>query len=619
MCGILGIWAKNKKGEEEFEKLSSALTTISHRGPDNQGIKTHSKMCLGHVRLAIIDLDEKANQPMSDETGRYHLVFNGEIYNYRELRQNLELEGVRFDTQSDTEVLLHLLIRKGERALQMLNGFFSFIFYDQELEKAMFARDRAGIKPLLIYEDDSKIILTSEMHSLFKFDIDKTLDENPLNLYLRLTYMPAPTAILKNAYKILAGQMGTITEEGLLLKDYYSIKRQRQTNMSFVDTADELRSKLNIAVQDRLVSDVSLGCFLSGGVDSSIISAIAKRQKDDLQTFSIGFDHKYFNETEYSQLAASHIGTQHHEFIIGKSQFEEEFENFLDAIDEPFGDSSSFAMFLLAKETRKEVTVALSGDGADELFGGYRKQMAELRLRSMNRLQKSIVKSSASLLKGRKESRSDRLGDFNRKVQKLTRGLDLSNEKRYFEWCCFVEELDVHGILKKKWRTTPEWKGIEIHDMSDFLIADQHMVLANDMLKKVDLMSMAHSLEVRTPFLDHNVIEFANSIPHDYKLKKNAGKLVLKYAFKDHLPKEILHRKKRGFEIPIQEWLGARIAAMLDSEMFSQEFIEEQGIFEYKPLRKLIKQINSTTFGEKIYLIWSVVVFQYWYKKYIVE
>lgn len=617
MCGIIGIWAKNKNGENELVKIDQAVSQISHRGPDNQSSKIYSNLALGHTRLSILDTREAANQPMTDETGRYSIVFNGEIYNYKEIRQGLELEGFRFTTNSDTEVLLNLLISKGEAGVERLNGFFAFIFFDEKENKVLFARDRLGIKPLMIYEDEDKIILSSELSSVFAFDVDKTFDDDALNLYFRLTYMPAPTGILKNEYKILPGQLGVISEEGLELKRYYKVQRQAFIKTGFGEGVDDLRSLLTQSVKDRLISDVPLGSFLSGGLDSSIISAIAARHKENLETFSIGFDHEYFNESPYAKLVADHIGSVHHEFIIGRKEFEEELDGFLDAIDEPFGDSSAFAVKFLAKKTREHVSVALSGDGADELFGGYRKHRAELAIREMSRTKERSIKILANAFGNSKSSRSERWGDLNRKLQKLNRGMELSDEDRYFEWCCFSTQEDVFDLLEPSNRTTVEWKGAEIENMNDILIADQNMTLPNDMLKKVDLMSMAHGLEVRTPFLDHRVVEFANSLPLKFKMNQKVGKIILRESFRDYLPQEIFNRPKQGFEIPIQDWLGAKIEEILKSEIFSKKYISKQGLFDSDYIQFLAQNINSKNFGDKIYLVWSLVVFQNWYNKYI--
>ncbi|UKN02217.1 asparagine synthase (glutamine-hydrolyzing) [Paracrocinitomix mangrovi] len=616
MCGIIGIWAKNSEGQSSFGQMTSALNVMSHRGPDYQGIKTYSKVCLGHARLSIIDLSADANQPMEDSTGRYSLIFNGEIYNYQELRSQLELEGCRFHTNSDTEVLMQLLLTKGLSALEKLNGFFAFVFYDKEEDRMLFARDRFGIKPLLFYEDDEKIILTSELSPLFKFNIDKTIDDVALNQYFRLTYIPAPSSILKRAFKVLPGQYGIIDQEGLQLKRYYKLERKPIVPQDFIACAEELKSRLTISVKDRMIADVPVGAFLSGGVDSSIIAAVAKHQKEDLKTFSIGFDHPYFNESQYSDLMAKHIGTDHHEFIVGKKEFQSYFERFLDSIDEPFGDSSAFAVYFLAEQTKKEVTVALSGDGADELFGGYKKHQAEYKMRRASSSKKRSVKWVSKILKNKAVSRSDKFGDFNRKLQKFSNGIGMTPEERYFEWCTFVDKQEVYDMLEPSFRTDFDLNIPDLYDMGDYLIADQKLVLPNDMLKKVDMMSMAHALEVRTPFLDHRVVEYANSVPLEFKLNPNAGKLLLKKAFDKEVPKEILFREKRGFEVPIQDWLGDEINGILNSELFSAKFLEDQNMFDKEYIGQLIKGITNNNFGERIYLIWSLIVFQNWYKKF---
>ncbi|MCB9224103.1 MAG: asparagine synthase (glutamine-hydrolyzing) [Crocinitomicaceae bacterium] len=617
MCGIVGIWTKNKQGESELLKINDAVSRLKHRGPDHQDSKTYSNLALGHARLSIIDTRESANQPMLDETGRYCLVYNGEIFNYKEIRQGLELEGVRFTTNSDTEVLLHLLILKGIDGLERVNGFFAFIFYDQQENKVLFARDRMGIKPLVIYEDEDKIILSSEMHALFAFDIDKTLDNSALNYYLRLSYSPAPTNMLTRCFKIIPGQAGEITEDGLKLHRYYKTIRQPFISGGFSESVKDLRSLLTQSVKDRLISDVPLGSFLSGGVDSSIVSAIASRHKEDLETFSIGFDHPYFNESGHAKVVAEHIGSKHHEFIIGKEEFVSNFDEFLDRIDEPFADSSAFAVYFLSKKTKEHVTVALSGDGADELFGGYRKHRAELMIREMSVSKERGIRFLSKVFKSDRSSRSDKWGDFNRKINKLKNGLELSNTERYFEWCCFSSKMDVFDLLEPSHREEAGWKGAEIENMNDVLIADQLMVLPNDMLKKVDLMSMANQLEVRTPFLDHRIVELANALPLKFKLNQKTGKIILKEAFREYLPEGILSRPKQGFEIPLQDWLGEKLDEIMASQLFTKDYINEQGIFDFEYIQFLSKNIRSKQFGDKIYLVWSLIVFQHWYNKYV--
>lgn len=619
MCGIIGIWAKNKEGEKSFEQLDAAVLSMQHRGPDVQNSLQHSNVALGHARLSIIDTSEHANQPFIDATGKYELIFNGEIYNYKELKIGLIDKGIKFKSNSDTEVLLYLLINEGKAAVKKLNGFFSFVFHDIERNELIFGRDSMGIKPLILYEDGDKIILTSEMSTLFQFEIDKTIDAAALNHYLGLTYIPADHTILEQAFKIRPGEVGTIIEGSVSIEKYSSLQRNPYIKLTYPDAVGELKRLMEESVEKRLISDVPLGSFLSGGVDSSIVSAIAAKHKTNLETFSIGFDHPHYDESKYSRLVAEHIGSQHNEFILSKKDFEDEFDNFLDCIDEPFADSSSFASYFLAKKTKQKVSVALSGDGADELFAGYNKHRALLRSMKTTKRDKLLIKLASSALKPTETSRSSSFGNFNRKVQKMNSGLKLDVESRYWHWCHFTSIEDVLNILKSEHYREIHWEGYEVRDVSDSLIADQQYVLPNDMLKKVDLTSMANSLEVRTPFLDRSVVDFANSLPLDFKLDGRTSKKILKHAFETELPEEILYRKKRGFEIPIQDWLGDKIGDLLDSKVFSKEFIEEQGIFKYDGVSDLIKIGKSKRFGDKIYLLWSLIVFQTWWNKYMVK
>lgn len=617
MCGIIGILAKNKTGESSFDRIQLAMDAMQHRGPDHQDCKIYSNIALGHVRLSIIDVEERSNQPFVDPTGAYTLIFNGEIYNFKELREDLLSKGVSFVTESDTEVLLHLLIKYREKALSKLNGFFSFVFYDSLRDEVLFARDRMGIKPLILYEDGDKFILCSELNTLFHFDIDKSMDTDALNHYLGLTYIPASHTILEKAYKIMPVQYGVISDKSLTLKSYSQVQRNPYAKMNYEDSKIELERLLSESVERRLITDVPLGCFLSGGVDSSVIATLAARMKGDLDTFSIGFDHEYFDESGHARKVAKKIGSKHHEFILTKKDFNDEFENFLNAIDEPFADSSAFATYLLAKETGKDVKVALSGDGADELFAGYNKHKALLRSEDLTGKNKIFVQGAASILGRFSNNRSSKWGQINRKVQKMNSGLKLDLEARYWLWCHFVSIEDVIDVLRPEHFRDINWKGYMIQDVSDSLIADQHFVLSNDMLKKVDLMSMAHSLEVRTPFLDPGVVDFANSLPLIYKLDKKNTKRILKDTFRKDLPEEIIDRPKRGFEIPLQEWLSEKISDLLNSEIFSESFIEEQGVFNYEGIRILLKKVENKNFGDKIYLVWSLLIFQNWWKKYM--
>ncbi|MBK9191998.1 MAG: asparagine synthase (glutamine-hydrolyzing) [Crocinitomicaceae bacterium] len=390
MCGILGIWARNQKGQNDFLKLPHALKKIQHRGPDFQSTKICSNVAFGHTRLSIVDLSNAANQPFTDVTGKYHLIFNGEIYNHADLRKKAIEKGAKFRTVSDTEVLLNLLIEKGEKALDYINGFFAFVFYNEDKNEIIAARDRMGIKPLLYSVTGDAVYFSSELKPLLEFEISKDIDQTALEYYFAYTYIPAPFSILSSVKKMMPGEWMKISDGVIEKGNYFRINDRPAFDGSFDLAKNQLSDHLNNSVRLRLLADVPLGCFLSGGLDSSIISAIAKQQKEDLNTFSVGFDHPYFNESDFAEQMAKHIGTKHHRIQFSKNQFTQVIPDFLNSLDEPFADSSSIAVYLLSQQTKKHVTVALSGDGADELFGGYRKHLAETKIRTAGNLKKII-------------------------------------------------------------------------------------------------------------------------------------------------------------------------------------------------------------------------------------
>lgn len=615
LCGILGIWARNKTGELQFGHMPLALSKLAHRGPDCQASKIWSNVALGHARLSIIDLTESANQPFTDSTGRYHLVFNGEIYNYQELRLKLVNLGVAFKTQSDTEVLLNWLIHNGESGIADLNGFFAFIFFDAHEQVLLAARDRLGIKPLLYAVSENEIILASELKPFLAFGIDKTIDQDALSQYFAYTYVPAPRTILSSVRKLMPGELLRIVGNQLEFKTYYRVEAQPLFTGSYEAAKSQLYTLLNKSVERRLIADVPVGSFLSGGLDSSIIAAIAKTQKEDLRTFSIGFDHPYFNESEYAVEMSKHIGTRHETLILDKIRFKAAFVPFLQALDEPFADSSAFAVYLLSQATRKQVTVSLSGDGADELFGGYRKHLADVRLRTTGPIKKKLIRMGAKVVGKGSASRSSKTGDLKRKLSKFADAIDFSAEERYEAWCQWISPEDRTNLLMKKGNLFP-WQE-PITGINDFLLRDQQFVLPNDMLKKVDLMSMAHALEVRVPFLDHELVEFANALPADWKVDTKRTKIILRDTFAKQLPESILKRSKKGFEIPLQSWLQDEMDLLFSSRLFSREFLQRQGLFHPEFIGNIRSEWKQGRVGERIYLVWALLVFQHWYEENI--
>lgn len=611
----MGIWARNKSAVNEFGFIESALQEIKHRGPDNLSHKVYSKFALAHARLSVIELSDSANQPFSSEDGRFHLIFNGEIYNYKELRNYLSESEVVFKTNSDTEVLFQLLIREGKNCLNKLNGFFSFMFVDSEKEEVIAARDRFGIKPLLYFVNEEKLIVASELKPFFHFNLSKNISDDSLSQYFKYTYTVAPSTILNDVKKLLPGQLIQIRNNEVKIESFYTNKiTDQKISLDRTKAKAKLKDLLYQSVQRRLIADVPVGCFLSGGVDSSIISAVAKDLKSDIKTFSIGFDHPYFNEADHALKIAKHIGTEHHELVLTKKDFQEEFYNYLNALDEPFADSSSFAFYLLSKFAKSHVTVALSGDGADELFGGYRKHRAEALIKEASGLKKMSIKAGGKIAGVFSDSRSSKLGDLTRKLKKLSHLVSLSSAERYDFSCAWMDE----KLRKELLLNQIDVQNASLQknlDINDYLLADQNFVLPNDMLKKVDQMSMAFALEVRVPFLDHELVEFANSLSADLKVNAKNSKIILKETFADKLLPEIIKRPKHGFEIPLAVWLGDELSDFLDAEIFERNFITDQKIFNWNFIDQIKKEWKSGVKGERVYLIWALIVFQNWYKK----
>ena len=631
MCGIVGYFTKNHTHQLE-ESLKNAILSLSKRGPDHQQTKALSpQVGFAHARLSIIDTSSVANQPMSDQSGRFTIIFNGEIFNFRELRQKFFAD-VKFDSNSDTEVLLNLYIIFGKDCLPLLNGFFAFAIFDRQTQQIFLARDRFGIKPIHIYSDDSMLVFASELKAIFKFPIKKELDYNTLALYLQLNYVPGKNSILKHVQKLLPGHFAVIDENGTLkTEEYYSIPFKSGTkisedNLDYSSAKTTLRKVIEGAVERRLVSDVPLGSFLSGGVDSSIITACASKHIKQLNTFSIGYkDEPFFDETYYANLVAKKLKTNHTVFSISNDEMYANIFSVLDYLDEPFADSSAIAVYILSKKTRQKVTVALSGDGGDELFAGYNKHRAELQAQSSS-LINTFISAGLPILKWSPKSRHSKFSNLSRQLQRYSEGLHLSKKERYWHWCILNSQQNAIALLKNKNVVSDEeieskkqfvLDGIkEEGDLNDILFADTQMVLPNDMLTKVDMMSMANSLEVRVPLLDYTVVNFAFSLPASFKMTSSESKKILKETFREDLPEEIFFRKKKGFEVPLLKWMNTGLRSLIEDDLLERNFINQQNIFDYQEIEKMKAKLFSNNPGDTHATIWSLLVFQYWFKKY---
>jgi asparagine synthase (glutamine-hydrolysing) len=632
MCGITGLLAFNEIGRFSLINLQSATDALSKRGPDWGDTYLGFFAGLGHRRLSIIDTSENGNQPISDHTGRYTIVFNGEIYNFKNLREQLIEKGISFRSQTDTEVLLYAYITWGSYCLELLQGFFAFAIYDKEGNSLFLARDRFGIKPLLYYTDEDRFLFASEMKSIIQFGIEKKINLTALRSYLHLNYIPAPHTIFQNIYKVLPGHYLVVKNEKIEQVPYYQIPKHWQehpTTLSYTEQQTRFLELMEQAVAKRLIADVPLGAFLSGGVDSSVVVAMASRAVSQLETFSIGYtDNPFFDETSYAESIAKHFGTKHTTFKLRQKDIYEVLFDVLDYIDEPFADSSALPVFVLSKYVRKYLKVALSGDGADEMLGGYNKHWGEYQMRKGG-LTATFVKALLPLWQALPQSRNDKFSNKIRQLVRFAEGSRLSPAERYWLWAGFSKGSEVEQLLhpnlrtigkedfeKNKKQVLSHLQNTDLEALNEVFYTDMHLVLPNDMLTKVDLMSMANGLEVRVPFLDHEVVNFIFSLPTSSKIDKGIRKRVVQDTFRNILPKEIYNRPKHGFEVPLLGWLRSDLRSLVENDLLQDRFIEEQGIFDIAEVRKLKNQLFSNNPQDSHARIWGLLVFQYWWKKY---
>lgn len=622
MCGICG--KLNVEGKEISEELIRRMSaTLAHRGPDDEGIYiSHGSsrsgpqsvsIGLGHKRLSIIDLAKTGHQPMANESKTVWIVFNGEIYGFDKLKKGLERRGHRFSSKSDCEVIIHLYEEEGIQCLKELNGMFAFALWDSRNQALYLVRDRLGIKPLVYSWDGTSLIFASEIKSVLQDPgISKEMDGNALELYLTFNYVPAPFTIFKGIRKLLPGYYLAAKNGSVETRQYWDVASNSLPDgvekPDFETCKEKLRDLLEEAVRMQLIADVPLGAFLSGGLDSSILVGLMSRISNSaVNTYSIGFkDMPLFDETRYSREVAEFNHTNHHEILLTSQDVLSVVPEVLRSFDEPFGDSSAVPTYIVSRETKKDVKVAVSGDGADELFAGYRMYAGEYwysRYRWVPRMmRKNVIEP---LLLSLPDSRDKILLEYIRRIKKFTSGAKEKIEERFYAWNEIfsnnvrekilirnnqeLENLDFDFGKKMVNKLINSFAGDRINRM---LYVDLKNSLPNDMLTKVDLMSMKNALEVRVPFLDHRLAEYVFQLPGNLKLKGRTGKYVLREAFKDILPPILHKRAKQGFEMPISQWLKSDLKFLIH-EYLAKEKIERQRIFHYQPIEKLIRDLFS--------------------------
>ena len=632
MCGICGK-VDFEARTVNAELIKKMCQTISYRGPDDEGLYVTPLTGLGHRRLSIIDLSADGRQPMGNEDNSLQLVFNGELYDFAALREQVLAKGHTLKSHTDCEPFIHLYEEEGPACLQRLKGMFALALWDERRQKLFLARDRLGIKPLYYYWDGLRLVFASEIKAILADPtVTRELDPQALDLYLTLNYIPTPLTIFKNIYKLPAGSYLELNQKKLQVQAYWDISEAKETpdsGQSFAEQKHTLRRLLEEAVQSHLLADVPLGAFLSGGLDSSIIVALmARHSRRPVKTFSIGFqDLPAFDETDYAREVAAFNHTEHYPFRLGYKDILAAFPAVLESLDEPFADSSVVPTFIVARETRKYVTVALSGDGGDELFAGYRMYLGEYWWRyyslipawMRNHLLHPLIRS---LPDARDKPGLEKI----RRLKKFVHGLSPSFAERFCGWRevfpfelrqrlishPFEENLYLQQIQAAVDRETGKFGGDRINLM---LALDVKGLLPGDMLNKVDRMSMLNSLEVRVPFLDHRVVEFAFGIQGSAKLKARRGKYILIETFKDLLPATLHHRPKWGFEMPIGAWLRKELRFLAD-EYLDAGSIRRQDLFDADIVQGLV-QTHMNGRQDTSWQLWNLIVFQHWFKKYL--
>jgi asparagine synthase (glutamine-hydrolysing) len=629
MCGIAGwINLENESSGNSGEALLHRMCErMKHRGPDSEGLWTDESVALGMRRLSIIDL-HTGEQPVFSEDKSVVVVMNGELYNFREMRADLEKRGHRFVTNSDTEILPHLYEEYGEAMLEHINGMFAFALWDKNKKKLLIARDRFGEKPLYYGVFDGKLIFASEPKVLLQNPAVKAeINIDALRQYLSFDYVPAPASIYKGIAKLPAAHFLTVENGEVKTRRYWNLKWHKNGSTPSIEkAAEDLRALLADAVRMRLVSDVPLGILLSGGVDSSTVAAFAAQfSSETVKTFSIGFEEDSFDESKYARAVANHLNTEHYEDRLSVEKAADLISEIGEWLDEPLSDGSLLPTFLLSRFVRKYVTVALGGDGGDEIFAGYPMyfghKVANFYDKIPRVLRCGLIEPVVNNLPVSTKNLS-----FDYKAKRFVRASRYDLVARHHSWFGSFSLDEQKNLLSREVLENASgdiYKGardlLQICDAETEIermqFLDLNFYMAEDILTKVDRASMAVSLEVRAPFLDPRVAQFAAALPLEYKLKGNKGKYILKKAVEPLLPKTILQRPKKGFGIPIAEWLKGRLNPLMH-DLLAPDRLKNQGLFNAEFVRKLIKEHETKTASHHKQL-WTLLVFQLWYDNFL--
>jgi asparagine synthase (glutamine-hydrolysing) len=625
MCGIAGIKYFAAGKQVAPASLEAMNAQMVHRGPDDSGYRIFDSFGMAMRRLSIIDL-AGGHQPIANEDQTVWVVLNGEIYNFPEVRAALLSKGHRFSTHSDTEVLVHAYEEYGEDFVRLLNGMFGFALWDDIRKKLILGRDRLGVKPLYYYMDDRTLAFASEIKALTACEeVPRAVDLEALDEFLTFEYILAPRTMLQGVKKLLPGHL--LILEGRHVQDvcYWTPSLQTQP-WTEEQACHAVRSELNEAVKRRMISDVPLGAFLSGGIDSSIVVGLMSQlEARPVKTFSIGFDDASYNELDYARLVARHFGTDHTEEVLRPDPVSF-LDNFTQYLDEPIGDVSIFPMFLVSSLARQKVTVALSGDGGDELFGGYDSYIANGFGRMYGHYVPKSVQKILATAANQLPPTQEKKGLIN-KIKRFLEGTQLPADLEQYRWMTFLHETDRRELYAREFlNALPQENAYTrlrqiLHEaqcqdaLNRQMYTDIKIYLPEDILVKVDQSSMARSLEARGPFLDYRVVELALSIPGHMKIRGSERKYILKKAFKDLLPEVVLKRKKEGFSIPMKNWLKRELQSPLQ-ELLNKKTLTQLGFFNWRAVDRMVQEHLSGK-QNHAHRLWSLMVFVLWHRKYI--
>ena len=622
MCGIAGF-TKAALPEGDLDLLCRMGKTIAYRGPDSHGEYVNDYIGLAHRRLSIIDLSSDGHQPMHSACGRYSIVFNGEIYNFQELRNKYKAAGYQFRSRTDTEVILAAYSQEGEDCLAQLHGMFAFALWDNKKKSLFLARDRIGKKPLYWWHGGGdRLVFASEIKPLLECkEVSRQIEPTAILDYLKYLYIPAPKTIFKNIYKLMPGHRLMLKIGGEpVVSQYWDVDFSTNDGLSLEDATDQLLHKIEEQTALRMVADVPLGAFLSGGVDSSgIVGLMAKNSTQPVKTCTIGFTDKNHDESSYAQEVADRFATDHQHYTVN--------ENLIDTVsclpryfDEPFADSSAVPTYHVSRLARKSVTVALAGDGGDESFAGYQKyavEQIENRVRSYvpsvllqlihtltSPAEKGVMKKACSLAGSGLLSASD--GFYNTNTFITDKQVRAIFSDRFYSDCQGYDPSE---------HTRKHWDHLHGADhVSRMLYTDIKTYLPGDILVKVDRTSMANSLEVRAPLLDHSIIEYAASLPSRWKMNGTQKKYILRKAFSKLLPDDFLARKKQGFTVPLSSWFRQDLKQFAFVALFESEFMEE--VFNLNMLEIIWNQHQAHKVDHGT-LLWSLLSLSLWHKEYL--